>query len=307
MIAFQPISPLQRTWLLELGLERAFLARLPQAQPLGQSAAIAAAPAQEAAAAPQTAQLAGRNLDDAGSPAPASAPAAATDAMSARDQALAVLRKSGARPVAAAPVEEVVQRPAVLIQPEKAQDMASLLEQVQACQECGLHTGRAQVVFGSELLSEPDWMIIGEAPGTSDDRSAQPFDGKAGLLLQAMLNSAIPDASVYKTHLVKCRPLGNRPPTQEELAACRAFLDAQIRLVQPRRLLAVGHLAAVALSGRDEDLEALRGQALTYTDAQGRSLPLVVTYHPASLLLRPQHKANAWRDLSLLRELQGQS
>ena len=227
--------------------------------------------------------------------------------MSARDQALAVLRKSGARPVAAAPVEEVVQRPAVLIQPEKAQDMASLLEQVQACQECGLHTGRAQVVFGSEPLSEPDWMIIGEAPGTSDDRSAKPFDGKAGLLLQAMLNSAIPNASVYKTHLVKCRPLGNRPPTQEELVACRAFLDAQIRLVQPRRLLAVGHLAAVALSGRDEDLEALRGQALTYTDAQGRSLPLVVTYHPASLLLRPQHKANAWRDLSLLRELQSQS
>lgn len=304
MIDFQPISPLQRTWLLELGLERAFLARLPQAQPGGQSAPVAA-PAQEAAAAMQTAQPVKRHLNDAGSPSP-SAPAAATDAMSARDQALAVLRKSGARPVAAAPVEEVVQRPAVLIQPEKAQDMASLLEQVQACQECGLHTGRAQVVFGSELLSEPDWMIIGEAPGTSDDRSAKPFDGKAGLLLQAILNSAIPNASVYKTHLVKCRPLGNRPPTQEELAACRAFLDAQIRLVQPRRLLAVGHLAAVALSGRDEDLETLRGQALTYTDAQGRSLPLVVTYHPASLLLRPQHKANAWRDLSLLRELQNQ-
>ncbi|AYR20046.1 uracil-DNA glycosylase [Alcaligenes faecalis] len=305
MIDFQPISPLQRTWLLELGLERAFLARLPQAQPGGQSAPVAA-PVQEAAAAMQTAQPVERHLNDAGRPSP-SVPAAGTDAMSARDQALAVLRKSGARPVAAAPVEQVVQRPAVLIQPEKAQDMASLLEQVQACQECGLHTGRAQVVFGSELLSEPDWMIIGEAPGTSDDRSAKPFDGKAGLLLQAMLNSAIPNASVYKTHLVKCRPLGNRPPTQEELAACRAFLDAQIRLVQPRRLLAVGHLAAVALSGRDEDLEALRGQALTYTDAQGRSLPLVVTYHPASLLLRPQHKANAWRDLSLLRELQSKS
>ncbi|AYN21536.1 uracil-DNA glycosylase [Alcaligenes aquatilis] len=305
MIDFQPISPLQRTWLLELGLERAFLARLPQAQPGVQSAAVAA-PAQEATAPMQTARPVERHLNDAGSPSPVSAPAAATDAMSARDQALAVLRKSGARPVAAAPVEEAVQRPAVLIQPEKTQDMASLLEQVQACQECGLHTGRAQVVFGSELLSEPDWMIIGEAPGTSDDRSAKPFDGKAGLLLQAMLNSAIPNASVYKTHLVKCRPLGNRPPTQEELAACRAFLDAQIRLVQPRRLLAVGHLAAVALSGRDEDLETLRGQALTYTDAQGRSLPLVVTYHPASLLLRPQHKANAWRDLSLLRELQNQ-
>lgn len=305
MIDFQPVSPLQRAWLLELGLERAFLARLPQAQPVVSSAAVAAT-ASEGLAPSQSTQRVGQHLDDAGGPPAISAAGAVTDAMSARDQALAVLRKSGARPVAAAPVEEVVQRPVVLIQPEKAQDMASLLEQVQACQECGLHTGRAQVVFGSELLSEPDWMIIGEAPGTSDDRSAKPFDGKAGLLLQAMLKSAIPNASIYKTHLVKCRPLGNRPPTQEELAACRAFLDAQIRLVQPRRLLAVGHLAAVALSGRDEDLEALRGQALTYTDAQGRSLPLVVTYHPASLLLRPQHKANAWRDLSLLRELQSQ-
>ncbi|MDV2115411.1 uracil-DNA glycosylase [Alcaligenes faecalis] len=305
MIDFQPISPLQRTWLLELGLERAFLARLPQAQPVVSSAAVAAK-AREELAPSQTTERAGQHLDDTGSSSPVSAPAVATDARSARDQALSVLRKSGARPVATAPVEEEVQRPAVLIQPDKAPDMASLLEQVQACQECGLHTGRAQVVFGSELLSEPDWMIIGEAPGTSDDRSAKPFDGKAGLLLQAMLNSAIPNASVYKTHLVKCRPLGNRPPTQDELAACRAFLDAQIRLVQPRRLLAVGHLAAVALSGRDEDLEVLRGQALTYTDAQGRSLPLVVTYHPASLLLRPQHKANAWRDLTLLRELQNQ-
>ncbi|MCX5465769.1 uracil-DNA glycosylase [Alcaligenes parafaecalis] len=307
MIDFQPVSPLQRTWLLELGLERAFLARLPQpaVQATVQQAAPSAVSTPEQVAAVETME---RHSDGPVSRPLATPGAAATqDAQSARDQALALLRKAGTRPAVVAPVEEVVQRPAVLIQPEKAQDMASLLEQVQACQECGLHTGRAQVVFGSELLVEPDWMIIGEAPGTSDDRSAQPFDGKAGLLLQAMLNSAIPNASVYKTHLVKCRPLGNRPPTQEELAACRAFLDAQIRLVQPRRLLAVGHLAAVALSGRDEDLEALRGQALTYTDAQGRSLPLVVTYHPASLLLRPQHKANAWRDLSLLRELQSQS
>lgn len=306
MIDFQVISPLQRTWLLELGLERAFLARLPQAQPASQSA-----PVQEQAGAPVAPAAFERKLDDApGSiTTPAPARGVASDAMAtAREQALALLRKPGARPVAAAPVEDtLVQKPAVLIQPEKTQDMASLLEQVQACQECGLYTGRAQVVFGSELLVEPDWMIIGEAPGTSDDRSAQPFDGKAGLLLQAMLNSAIPNASIYKTHLVKCRPLGNRPPTQEELAACRAFLDAQIRLVQPRRLLAVGQLAAAALSGRDEDLEALRGQTLAYTDSLGRSLPLVVTYHPASLLLRPQHKANAWRDLSLLRELQAQS
>ena len=302
MIDFQPISPLQRGWLLELGLERAFLARLPQPQVAPQPVAAA-----EPAAAPAPVVAPQQGVTTSPVSRLVSASEAASDATSARDKALALLRKPGSRPVVAAVEEPLVQKPAVLIQPEKTQDMASLLEQVQACQECGLYTGRSQVVFGTDQVLEPDWMIIGEAPGTSDDRSGLPFDGKAGLLLQAMLKSAIPEASVYKTHLVKCRPVGSRSPTPDELAACRAFLDAQIRLVQPRRLLAVGHLAAVALSGREDDLETLRGQTLAYTDSLGRSLPLVVTYHPASLLLRPQHKANAWRDLSLLRQLQGQS
>src|SRR5690606_10516695 len=159
-------------------------------------------------------------------------------ALSARDQALAVLRKSGARPAAPVPVEEVVQRPAVLIQPEKARDMASLLEQAQACQECGLHTGRAPVVFGSELVAEPDWMLVGDAPGTRGDGGAKPLAGTAGPLLPAMLNGASPNASIYAAARLTRRPLGSRRPAPEELAACRAFLEAQIRLVHPRRLLA---------------------------------------------------------------------
>lgn len=297
MSAFEPLSLLQRAWLLELGLDRAFLARLPQAR----EAAPAPVPQQDGA------QPAPQGVADAPEQAESAiATARVTDsARAARDQALALLRKPGRQPAAApAPEEAAAVQPAVLIQPEQTADLQALQEQIEACQECGLYTGRSLAVFGAGVSPQPDWMIIGEAPGTSDDRSGQPFDGKAGVLLQAMLASALPQASVYLAHLVKCRPLGNRPPTQEEMAACRAFLDAQIRLVQPRRLLAVGNLAAAALSGRNEDLETLRGQVLSYTDALGRQLPLAVTYHPASLLLRPQHKANAWRDLLLLRRMQ---
>ncbi len=298
MSAFEPLSLLQRAWLLELGLERSFLARLPQVQP---SEPAPAAPAQSSAVIVDAVSV--QSI----APEPDTIPSDEADdsTRSARDQALALLRKPSRAPVAAPAVQEVA-KPAVLIQPEKAADMQTLEEQIQACQECGLYNGRSLAVFGAGVSPQPDWMIIGEAPGTSDDRSGQPFDGKAGLLLQAMLASVIPQASVYMAHLVKCRPLGNRPPTVEEMAACRAFLDAQIRLVQPRRLLAVGQLAAAALSGRQEDLETLRGQSLSYTDALGRELPLRVTYHPASLLLRPQHKANAWRDLVLLGQLKAQ-
>ncbi|HRL22250.1 MAG TPA: uracil-DNA glycosylase [Alcaligenes sp.] len=300
MSAFEPLSLLQRTWLLELGLERSFLVRLPQAQEPSARPTLPEQGVPVMDSVPARAAQAVSSLSASDSP-----PVEQSSAMTARDQALALLRKPGRQTVSAAePVQNT--RPAVLIQPEQAVDMSSLQEQVQACQECGLYTGRALTVFGAGVTPEPDWMVIGEAPGASDDRSGQPFDGKAGQLLQAMLASVIPQASVYMSHLVKCRPLGNRPPTLEEMAACRAFLDAQIRLVQPRRLLAVGNLAAAALSGRSDDLEVLRGQTLSYTDALGRELPLLVTYHPASLLLRPQHKANAWRDLVLLGRLQAQ-
>jgi DNA polymerase len=144
-------------------------------------------------------------------------------------------------------------------------------------------------------------MLIGEAPGEQDDRVGLPFQGSAGVLLRAMLETVGvgADASVFMTNLIKCRPLGNRTPRAEEIAACQPYLLRQIELLQPVRILALGRLAAQALLGADADLERLRGKVHVLESETGRQIPLIVTYHPASLLSRPQHKANAWRDLHL--------
>lgn len=160
-------------------------------------------------------------------------------------------------------------------------------------------------------------MIIGEAPGTSDDRSGLPFQGKPGQLLQAMLTSiglGLPEVlrkgqgqqspgdaanSVYCTNVIKCRPLGNRTPSVEEITACMPYLQRQIDYLQPVRVLAMGHLAAQALLGLDAPLDDLRGKVHQLVSASGRKIPLVATWHPATLLLRPQHKADVWHDLHL--------
>src|SRR3546814_8254779 len=148
-------------------------------------------------------------------------------------------------------------------------------------------------------------MIIGEAPGDFDDRAGLPFQGKAGVLLQAMLASIVleADASVFMTNLVKCRPLGNRTPRPDEIAACKPYLQRQIALLKPQRILALGRLAAQAVLEVDAELDALRGQVHQVRSESGQEIPLVATHHPAALLMRPQHKADAWRDLNLARSI----
>jgi DNA polymerase len=150
-------------------------------------------------------------------------------------------------------------------------------------------------------------MIVGEAPGDHDDRVGLPFQGRAGELLRAMLASVgvQPDTPVFYTNIVKCRPLGNRTPEAAEIAACMPFLKRQIDLLQPQRILALGRLAAQALLGVDADLEALRKKVHHVRDESGRLIPMVATYHPASLLLRAHHKADAWADLNLARSVLG--
>ncbi|WP_246815010.1 uracil-DNA glycosylase [Parapusillimonas granuli] len=109
--------------------------------------------------------------------------------------------------------------------------------------------------------------------------------------------------TAFYTNLVKCRPLGNRPPTPEEVQACMPYLRRQIALAKPRHVLALGGWAAQALLGMEGELDTLRGAVHAIRTETGEEASVVVTYHPAALLLRPQHKADAWRDLSLLRSL----
>jgi DNA polymerase len=140
-------------------------------------------------------------------------------------------------------------------------------------------------------------MVIGEAPGVDEDRQGEPFVGRAGQLLNAMLSAlGLARKDVYIANILKCRPPGNRDPRPEEAAACRPYLSRQIELVVPRVILAVGRISAQNLLGTDVPLGRLRGR-IHYLGDGGP--PLVVTYHPAYLLRSPEQKAKAWQDLLL--------
>ncbi|MDX3893549.1 uracil-DNA glycosylase [Pusillimonas sp.] len=187
---------------------------------------------------------------------------------------------------------------------DESPEWEALEASIQACEACGLHAGRHSAVPGAGATQTVDWLVVGEAPGGRDDGLGRPFQGTAGDLLHIMLAAADiePGKKVFYTNLVKCRPRSNRPPTPEEIAACLPHLHSQIALLRPRAILALGRLAAQALLGEATSFEQYRGRVHAFQSG-GSDIPVVVTYHPASLLSRPRHKAASWRDLNLARSL----
>jgi DNA polymerase len=179
-----------------------------------------------------------------------------------------------------------------------ALDWPLLRERVAECRSCEeLAASRTQTVFG---VGNPnaDWLVIGEAPGAEEDRQGEPFVGRAGQLLNAMLAAVgLARERVYIANVLKCRPPNNRDPKAEEAAACRGFLQRQIALIQPRLILVVGRIAAQNLLDTDAPLGTLRGKVHRLESG----VPVVVTYHPAYLLRSPQEKRKAWADLCLAR------
>ena len=181
---------------------------------------------------------------------------------------------------------------------------AELVAAVKGCTRCALHKSRTQTVFGVGRR-DAQLFVIGEAPGADEDRQGEPFVGRAGQLLNAMLRAiGLPRSEVFIANILKCRPPGNRDPQPEEAASCTPYLSQQIALVQPRVLLAVGRISAQWLLQTDTPIGRLRGRVQSYGE---RNTPLVVTYHPAYLLRSPLEKAKAWTDLCLVKELLSRS
>ncbi len=175
-------------------------------------------------------------------------------------------------------------------------DWPDLEARVSTCERCALHATRNRTVFGSGDRSA-DWLVIGEAPGEDEDRQGEPFVGCAGQLLTAMLQAiGYRRDQVYITNILKCRPPRNRDPLPAEAACCRAYLERQIELVNPKLILAVGRIAAHHLLETDTAIGKLRGKVYHYGEDR---IPLVVIYHPAYLLRSPQEKRKAWEDLQL--------
>jgi uracil-DNA glycosylase family 4 len=173
-------------------------------------------------------------------------------------------------------------------------DWAALQAEVARCTACGLHKTRTQTVFGVGDR-HARWMLIGEAPGAEEDRKGEPFVGRAGQLLNAMLLAVgLRREEVFIANILKSRPPNNRDPRPEEVAACAPFLRRQVELIGPKVILALGRVAAQNLLNTDTRLGAMRGKVYRYSSAE---IPVVVTYHPAYLLRTPKDKRKAWEDL----------
>lgn len=186
-------------------------------------------------------------------------------------------------------------------------DWQELKKMVRDCTACKLRAGCTQTVFGTGD-ENADWLFVGSWPSEDDDAKGEPFAGQAGQLLDNML-AAIKlkrGINVYLANVVKCSGSIKRSPQADEIAQCASYLARQIELIQPRIIVALGHAAATALLGEDREWNSLLGKVHGYRGfAKGsfpQTIPLIITHHPATLLLAPLNKAQTWRDLCLARD-----
>lgn len=186
-------------------------------------------------------------------------------------------------------------------------DWSDLKKRVKGCTACKLRAGCMQTVFGTGDESA-GWLFVGSWPTEDDETSGEPFAGQAGQLLDNML-AAIKlkrNTNVYLANVVKCSGSIVRGPQPEEIAQCSPYLLRQITLLQPKIIVALGHAAATALLGEDREWDSLLGKVHGFCgfskDKMQTTIPLIVTHHPAALLLTPVYKAQTWRDLCLARD-----
>ncbi|MBL8877529.1 MAG: uracil-DNA glycosylase [Phycisphaerales bacterium] len=176
---------------------------------------------------------------------------------------------------------------------------------VRGCCRCGLHSGRTQTVFGVGP-ARPQLVFVGEGPGADEDREGLPFIGKAGQLLTRMIEAmTLKRDDVYICNVVKCRPPGNRTPTEDEMAACSPYLFRQLAILRPKIIVTLGAPASQTLLATKTPIGRLRGafhDFPTPTHAAYELPPakLMPTFHPAYLLRSPGEKAKAWHDLQMV-------
>ena len=178
------------------------------------------------------------------------------------------------------------------------ESLDAIAQHVASCTRCPLYATALNPVPGTGNPNA-DLMVVGEAPGATEDEQGLPFVGAAGQLLTKILAAIdLKREDVFICNVLKHRPPGNRNPRPEEVTACSPYLIRQIELVRPKVILALGTFAAQTLLDTQLALGKLRGQVHTY-----RGVPLVVTYHPAALLRNPSWKRPAWEDVQLARRI----
>jgi len=180
-----------------------------------------------------------------------------------------------------------------------SKDLLAIRERLGDCTRCKLSNSRKNIVFGT---GNPNarLLFVGEGPGANEDRQGEPFVGKAGELLNKMIDAmGYKREDVYICNVVKCRPPGNRDPEAEEVLACAEFLDAQIEVIRPSVIVGLGRFAVQCL---------LKDPTAKITKVRGRwrevsGIPLMPTFHPAYLLRNAGSKRAAWEDLKAVMTL----
>ena len=178
---------------------------------------------------------------------------------------------------------------------EKANGLTleSLNEKMLRCTRCVLARTRNNVVPGMGVIN-PLVLVIGEGPGHDEDIQGLPFVGKAGILLDKMLNAIDLDRNknCYIANVVKCRPPENRNPSPQEMDACFSFLQTQIHILKPKMILCMGKIAIEKLMNQSISITQSHGQFFEYN-----GIPVMPTYHPSAPLRNTDLKRPAWEDL----------
>jgi len=198
---------------------------------------------------------------------------------------------------------------------ERPLDMNSLAEEVKNCRKCGLGYARLNAVFGVGD-QKAKVVFVGEGPGFQEDHQGEPFVGRSGQLLDKILETVLglKRSDVYIANIVKCHPMKNpetpeahgndRPPTTEEMSACRPYLEEQLRFIKPACIVTLGSVPTKVLLNIDKGISLVRGHWYDYpVELFGPSNPIKVlpTYHPAALLRNPNLKRDTWEDMKMLK------
>jgi DNA polymerase len=182
---------------------------------------------------------------------------------------------------------------------ERREALVALYKEVQACTQCPLHETRTRAVFGAGD-ADADLMFVGEAPGAEEDRQGLPFVGRAGQLLNQMLEGiGMTREDVFIANVLKSRPPGNRDPQPLEIEACRPYLFEQIRLIEPKVVCTLGNFATKLLSGNQAGITRVRGAPQVH-ELGGRTVFLLPLFHPAAALRTPSVKETLRADFDLL-------
>jgi len=181
---------------------------------------------------------------------------------------------------------------------EKIKLWNDLKEKCLQCTGCVLCEKRTNVVFGEGYIGS-GIMFIGEGPGQQEDEQGRPFVGRAGVLLDKMLDSIglSRETNAMICNVVKCRPPGNRAPDRQEAAACLPFLRAQVAIVKPQIIVCLGATAVKHVLDSSSTITKIRGQWY-----EKKGFFMIATFHPAALLRDPAKKVLVWEDLKAIRD-----